>query len=266
MFYSYNDISLYYEKHGDHKKTIVILPGWGDTRPTFQSLVSSLSLTATVYILDYPGFGNTKFPSHSMTIYDYADMIHSFITDLGLEDSVFIGHSFGGRILILLSGYYHYSYENFIFLDSAGIRPKRTLKSFFRGKWYQFLKGIGKFLPKKKRTEYLMNLFQKFASPDYQALPENMRPTFQNVVNTDLFYYLKDIKARVLLIWGENDPSTPLSDGKMMESEIPNSELIVLQNLGHFPYLDQPEWIYKIIMAHLEEIGFAKEKTDFSVS
>lgn len=268
MLYSYNDISLYYEKHGDHKNTIVILPGWGDTRPTFQSLVSTLSLTATVYILDYPGFGNTEFPKHAMTIFDYADMIHSWITDLEIKDPVFIGHSFGGRLLILLSGYYHYPYNNFIFLDSAGIRPNRTIKSFLRRKWYQFLKGIGKLLPQKKKQKYLEHLFKKFASPDYQALPENMRSTFQNVVNTDLSYYLKKIQARVLLLWGELDTATPLSDAKKMEKEIPNSELIVLKGLGHFPYLQRPDWVYQIILAHLQEINFfdSNKKSDLSDS
>jgi len=48
MFYTYNDISLYYKKYGEHKKSIVILPGWGDTRATFDSLISALSLNYTV--------------------------------------------------------------------------------------------------------------------------------------------------------------------------------------------------------------------------
>ena len=267
MYYTYQDISLYYEKHGEQGNTIIILPGWGNTRPTFQNLISSLSASSTVYILDYPGFGNTKFPNHSMTIFDYADMIHSFIVDLNLEDAVLIGHSFGGRILTLLDGYYHYPHEHFIFLDCAGIRPKKTFQGWMKGKWYQFLKKVGHLLPSKTREKYSSWLFQKFASPDYQALPKNMRTTFQNVVNTDLFYYLRRMKSRVLLIWGEKDASTPLSDAEKMKKEIPNSELIVLKNLGHFPYLERPNWIYQIIMAHLEEIHFfnLKEKTDSSV-
>ncbi|MCI8588127.1 MAG: alpha/beta hydrolase [Bacilli bacterium] len=259
MTYSYNDISMYYEKYGEQSKSIIILPGWGDTRPTFDTLIQSLSLISTVYILDYPGFGKTEFPEHSMTIYDYADMIHNWIEALEIKDPVFIGHSFGGRLSILLSGYYHYPYSNFILIDSAGIRPKKTLKSWIHSKWYQLQKKLGIFLPASKREKYLKKLFQKYASPDYQALPPNMRKTFQNVVNTDLSYYLKEMQARVLLIWGEKDPSTPLSDAKKMEKEIPNSELVVLKNLGHFPYLENPDWIYRIIVAHLEEIQFIEK-------
>ncbi len=259
LYYSYEDISLYYEKYGNKPNTIVILPGWGDTRHTFDSLISVLSLTSTVYILDYPGFGKTKFPNHSMTIYDYANMIHSWVKDLNLEDPLFIGHSFGGRLLILLSGYYHYNYSNFIFLDAAGIKPKKTLKVRLRNLRYSLLKKIARILPKKKRKDYLNSLFQKFASSDYLSLEESMRPTFRNVVNTDLSYYLKNITSRVLLIWGENDSATPIGDAKRMKKEIPNSELIILKGLGHFPYLERGDWVYQIIFAHLQEINFFKK-------
>lgn len=261
MYYSYNDISLYYEKYGNHSNSIVILPGWGDTRKTFDNLIEFLSLYSTVYIIDYPGFGNTSFPNHSLTIYDYADMIHSWVQDLKLKDPLFIGHSFGGRLLILLSGYYNYSYSQFIFIDSAGIRPKQTFKRKLRQKYYQFLKKLKFFLPKNKRSKYLNYLFRKFSSSDYLALPENMRPTFKNVVNEDLSYYLGKIKARVLLIWGEKDDITPVTDGVMMNKKIPNSELIILKDLGHFPYLERLDWFYYVLLAHLKEINFLpKEK------
>lgn len=259
LYYSYEGISLYYEKYGNKPNTIVILPGWGDTRHTFDSLISVLSLTSTVYILDYPGFGNTKFPNHSMTIYDYASMIHSWVTDLDLKDPLFIGHSFGGRLLILLNGYYHYNYSNFIFLDAAGIKPKKTFKVRLRNVRYSLLKKFACILPKKKRKDYLNSLFQKFASPDYLSLDESMRPTFRNVVNTDLSYYLKNITSRVLLIWGENDSATPIKDAKRMNKDIPNSELIILKGLGHFPYLERGDWVYQIIFAHLQEINFFKK-------
>lgn len=260
MVYSYNDISLYYERYGTKEKSIVILPGWGETRSSFDFLVTSLSSFASVYILDYPGFGKTPFPNRTLSIYDYADMIHSWITDCHLEDAVFLGHSFGGRILILLSGYYHYPYKNFIFMDSAGILPKRTFLKKCRSFCYRFLKKMGMFFPKKMRKKYLNFLFQKFASQDYLALPCSMRKTFQNIVNTDLSFFLKEIKARVLLLWGEKDEATCLSDGIKMRKEIPNSELIVLQNLGHFPYLERPWLVYSILYAHLKEIGFVQEE------
>ena len=40
------------------------------------------------------------------------------------------------------------------------------------------------------------------------------------------------------MIWGDKDTDTPLYMGKIMESEIKDSGLVVLEGTGHFSYLD----------------------------
>ena len=51
------DFNIHYEKFGNGEKNILILPGWGNTRPTFKWMIESLKNNYNVYILDYPGFG-----------------------------------------------------------------------------------------------------------------------------------------------------------------------------------------------------------------
>lgn len=252
MYFEYNDISIYYEKYGDSSKSLVILPGWGDTRGTFKYLVEMLKNFYTVYILDYPGFGKSKFPNKDLTIYDYSDLIMEWINYLELDDPVLIGHSFGSRVIITLTGYYNYKFSNIIIIDGAGIKPKRTFKGIFKSTLYRFLKKVGLILPKNFRKRYFNYLFDKFASDDYRALDVSMRKTFVNVVNEDLIFYLDDIKSKTLLIWGKNDLATPVSDCLKMKERIKNSEFVILDNLGHFPYLDNPMLVFKIIMAELD--------------
>jgi len=251
MFFEYNNISLYYEKYGNSKNVIIILPGWGDTRKTFNYLIDLLKDYYTIYILDYPGFGNSKFPNKNLTIYDYSDLIYEWINYLNLDDPILIGHSFGSRIIITLTGYYNYKFSNIIIIDGAGIKPKKTLKSKIRSTTYKFLKKLKIFLPKKLQIKYLNYLFNYFASTDYKNLDGKMRKTFKNVVNEDLTFYLKDIKSKVLLIWGENDIDTPVRDCMIMHENIEASEYVILKNLTHFSYLENPILIFKIIMSQL---------------
>lgn len=253
MFFNYKDISMYYEVSGNHPKSIVILPGWGDTRKTFNHLIEYLNNYFTVYIVDYPGFGNSNFPNRNLTIYDYSELIYEFIKENKLEDPILIGHSFGGRIITLLTGYYHYKFSNIILLDSAGIKPKKTIRSKLRKLSYKLLKRLSRIIPKKYRDKYNKKVFSYFASTDYQNLTQNMRETFKNIVNTDLKDYLKYIKSNVLLIWGNNDDATPIRDAKIMNKEIKNSELIIIDKSGHFPYLDRPNLINSILYEQLKE-------------
>ena len=43
MIFKYKDISLYYEKKGIGKEELVILPGWGDTTPSWNFLINILA-------------------------------------------------------------------------------------------------------------------------------------------------------------------------------------------------------------------------------
>ena len=102
MYIKLDDINLYYEKYGNKKQEIIILPGWGDNRKTFYYLINYLKDYFTIYIIDYPGFGNSKFPDKDLTIYDYKEFIIKFIKKLKIKNPIIIAHSFGGRITSLL--------------------------------------------------------------------------------------------------------------------------------------------------------------------
>ena len=154
MYFHYKGIDLYYERYGFGKETLVILPGWGDTRKSFNYLIQVLQDYYTIYIVDYPGFGNTKFPNYNMTIYDYSDLIHEWLESLKLGNPVLLGHSFGGRILITLTGYYGYSYKKIILMNAAGIQPRKTIWKRIRGKCYRFLKKMTKLVPKFLRKRF----------------------------------------------------------------------------------------------------------------
>ena len=49
MYYNKDDYSIYYEKYGKSEKTILILPGWGNTRKTFDYIQIDLQIGARTY-------------------------------------------------------------------------------------------------------------------------------------------------------------------------------------------------------------------------
>ena len=248
MYFKSNGIKIYYEKHGNKDKSILILPGWGNTRETFSYMINFLKNYFTVYILDYPGFGKSPFPNKDLTLYDYSNLIYDLIKYLDIKP-ILIGHSFGGRIITTLSGYYKYKFNNIIYMNSAGIKHKKSIKTYI----YKLLLKLKIFIPKRKRNKYLNYLFNKFASNDYKDLNINMQNTFKNIINLDLKPYLKEIESKVLIIWGNNDTSTLVKDGILMNKNIKDSELIVLDKASHFTYLDYPILINKIIFEQLKD-------------
>lgn len=235
-----------YKKYGYGNKVLIILPGWGNTRNTFNYFIDNLKDKFTIYIFDYPGFGESIFPNYSLTIEDYSKYIKDFIKKNKINNPYILCHSFGCRIAILLIGKYRILVDRLIIIGGAGIRRK-SIKRKLRIFKYKFLKKISIFLNKNKRKEYLNNLLIKYGSNDYKELSNNQRTTFKNIVNTDLRKYLKYIYSPTILIWGENDLSTPLKDGKYMNKRIKDSALITLKKGTHFVYLEYPLYVLNII-------------------
>lgn len=227
---------------------VLLLHGWGAQIESFAPVIFALQKYRRVIALDLPGFGKSGFPKEPWTVADYMEYTVGFLRAIGEEKVDILCHSNGGRITILLASKYPQMVGKIVFVDSAGIKPKRNLKYYSRVYSYKLAKKIA-------RVQWMTKLFKTFGmdvqkkiqnagSDDYKNAPECMKKTFVNLVNEDLSGYLKDIKSPSLLIWGENDADTPLWYGKKMEKEIADAGLVVLKEAGHFSYLDQfPQFI-----------------------
>ena len=253
MYFNNKDVSIYYEKYGNNKKNILILPGWGNTRTTFTNIINFFKDNYTIYIIDYPGFGNSPIPEKELTIYDYTNLVRDFLDEMQIKNPIIIAHSFGGRIATLLTGYYKEKIDKIIMIDAASIKPRKSIKALIKQTTYKVLKKLTYLLPKLKQEYYRQKLLKIFGSTDYQNLPNNMHKTFKNIVNENLIYYLKNIESETLLLWGKLDKDTPLKDGYKMNNLIKNSALIIFPKGNHFSYLQYPYLTNKIIFEFIKE-------------
>ena len=151
MYFNNKDVSIYYEKYGNNKKNILILPGWGNTRTTFTNIINFFKDNYTIYIIDYPGFGNSPIPEKELTIYDYTNLVRDFLDEMQIKNPIIIAHSFGGRIATLLTGYYKEKIDKIIMIDAASIKPRKSIKVLIKQTTYKVLKKLTYLLPKLKQ-------------------------------------------------------------------------------------------------------------------
>lgn len=79
-----------------------------------------------------------------------------------------------------------------------------------------------------------------------------MRETFVKTVTEYLEPTLGKITNEVLLLWGANDSSTPIYQAKRMENGIKNAALVVIEEAGHYAFLDRPAQFALIAKAFYE--------------
>lgn len=231
---------------------IVILHGWGCNIDTVRPIINILNEKYKVYSLDLPGFGESQEPSDVIGSFEYAEIVREFLNKMNINKATFIGHSFGGKISIIMGSKYPELVDKIVLIDSAGLIPKRGPKYYIKVYSFKTLRYIYKNLFFWiKNEERMEKFYKKFGSDDYQNSSGVMRKILVKVVNENLKPLLKDIKASTLIIWGENDDATPLYMAKIMEKEIKDSGLVIFEGAGHYAYLDDYNKFVAVIKAFL---------------
>ena len=109
---------------------IILMHGWGCNLTTLQSVEKVAMENHTVYNVDFPGFGESQEPSQVWGVEEYTQLIEQFVKAENIENPILLGHSFGGRVGILYSS--RNKVNKLILVDAAGVKPRRSLKYYFK--------------------------------------------------------------------------------------------------------------------------------------
>jgi pimeloyl-ACP methyl ester carboxylesterase len=255
-----NGLNINYIDEGQGQ-LLVLLHGWGSNIELFSGIINFVKSKYHVVAMDMPGFGKSDEPLEPMNVDDFVNFVLEFIKELYPQEKeiIFLGHSMGGRIIIKLASGIHdgriqagFTIPKVILTDAAGVLPVKTEAQKKRTRRYKFYKnlltktGIAKAFPGS-----LDKLQKKFGSADYAAASHVMRQSLVKVVNEDLVPYMKSVTMPALLIWGDKDTATPLSDGQTMEREMPEAGLAVINGVGHYSFLENPYLYNKILGSFL---------------
>ncbi len=237
MYINIEGRQIYYQKVGKGKD-LVLLHGWGQDVSTWWGVVDSLKEDFTVWMIDLPGFGRSEVPKSGFSNRDYAEVVRQWIEALDLKQPDLLGHSFGGRVAIKLAASHPEILGRLILEDSAGIKPGQD---FLKPLIYVLAKVAKQLLPN------WFNFRDRIRRSFYQSLEADyidagaMKDTLTNLLEEDLSGDLDKVKSDVLLIWGENDRAVPLKYGRQMYRQIEKSKLEVIDGVGHFPHLENPD-------------------------
>src|SRR3989344_512838 len=245
-------------------KKIFILHGWTYSTEKWNRFVKLLKQKGIeVEMLNVPGL--TERIDKAWNIEDYVEWLKQKIenqkvnnlTTSNVADAmkqfnnkvILIGHSNGGRIALNFAIKYPEKIEKLIMIDSSGIYHDdlliRTKRLFFR--------KVVKIAKKVTSSEKLRSLLYKaIGESDYKNANPIMKQVLVNLINSDKFLSLHKIDVPTLIIWGKEDKTTPLSDGKLMNKLIKNSKLYVIKNAKHSPVFTNTQTVVDIISEYFK--------------
>lgn len=235
-----------WREHGQGEP-LLILHGWGVDSSVMVPLMNRLGSLRRCIALDFPGFGESPPPPVAWGVDDYAAMVREFMSAVALERCDILAHSFGGRVTLSLLAADHAgtAFSKILITGGAGMKPRRTWKFYYRRSLASLLKAPTYLLPTSLRAGALdrirrTKIWKSLGSSDYQKLQGTMRETFVKTVNHFQEPLLPSIKHPILLLWGADDPATPLYQAQRLEQGLTNAALVTIDRAGHYAFLDQP--------------------------
>lgn len=221
---------------------IVILHGWTYSLDKWSVFVKLLKENNfDVEIAKIPGL--TQESNEYWTLDKYTNWLNDLLNKYE-NKIVLMGHSNGGRIAINYAAKHPDKIEKLILIDSAGIFhneiPIRLKRIIF--------KNISKVGKKFTKSDLIRRILYKFAREgDYEKASINMKKTITDLIKTDLKPVLGKITVPTLIIWGENDQITPISDAYLINQNIIKSKLCIIKDARHSPFFTNPDEVIKII-------------------
>lgn len=206
------------------KPNLIFLHGWGTTWESLYPIVNGLK---DKYQVNSP---NLPYPKDKiLTLDDYCQFVLDFIKTNKIIKPILIGHSLGGAISTKIATDHPNLISKIVLMSAASVRHQLPSHIKFFQKFSKFLHPIRK---------PILKLFKLDAS-DYIVLKTDIeKQTFRNLIHDDQTNKLSSIKIPTLILWGNDDKSTPITDGQLIHSLIKNSIFKSFPNTGHFFYLD----------------------------
>lgn len=235
-----------YHRLGDaDSKTVIILHGWGDSSAGWLEFGRRLAGKYQVVIVDLPGFGKTDMPHEAWGLDDYAAFVAHFLKKIDVVAFAVVAHSNGGAIAIRGLAGGQLQAERLALLSSAGVRStykgrKRVLRLIVKTG-----KALATPLPETFKRRLRRKLYTTVGSD--MLVAEHLQETFKRVVGDDVQADAAKLGLPVILVYGENDVSTPPDYGRLLHERIDGSTLEIIGSAEHFVHKDKPQQVLKIV-------------------
>ncbi|GMR13989.1 MAG: prolyl aminopeptidase [Gemmatimonadota bacterium] len=213
--------------------------------------------------------------SASVRLQTYVDDIEALRTTLGLKRIHLMGHSWGGLLAMNYAIRYGENLKSLILLSPMS--PSTAL-------WQQEEKALAELVTDADRAEMqTIRQTEAFAQRRPEAIAELLRTSFKaqfhdrSLINELRIYVPDDYASRsaqfgymtadltdfdlqdalagvdvpTLIIYGAAEPSAEIG-GPVLDELLPNSELVVIENSGHFPFIEQPDTLLATVLDFLD--------------
>lgn len=253
---------------GGEGSPVVFLHGIPGSALTWEAVAARMQDQYRVIVPDLRGFGQSEPPVGDYYMEGQARAIMDLLDTLGVEECTLATHDFGGPVgLTMMRLFSDFTARELVlsdtnlFTDTYVPPPLRVAKiPLLNTVFFQLMVGnrfglrmLYNEAVKEKETAS-WSKFQRHLTPSGMAMT---RRIFQrSLADLEANYgeierMLTDIQSRTLVLWGDDDLFFSTGVGERTRAAIPDAELIVFDETGHFVPEERPAEVTAAIRGFL---------------
>lgn len=265
------NVEIFYREAGDpEKQAVVLLHGFPSSSHMYRDVLSSLGDEYYLIAPDYPGFGDSSFPStdeYDYTFDNLADTIDQFLIQRKLNDYVLMIHDYGAPVGFRIAVKHPEKVKGFVVMNgnayAEGLSPEgwapiqkywenkdnpeleqTIIKNVFSDGGFQWQYTHGTRNPAGILPDNWNLDIQKFSRPGQHRMQLDLFFDYQSNVERYPAWqqYLRETQPPMLLVWGKNDAFFPVNGAEAYKRDVKEIDFNILDT-GHFALEEEGEFI-----------------------
>jgi pimeloyl-ACP methyl ester carboxylesterase len=249
----------------DASDAVVLLHGNPGSLEDWRELLPAIGGVGRAVAFDLPGFGGATKPDYlDYSSGTFAVFIGAVINQLGIRRAHLVMHDLGGTGLlwtvanpdrvgslclidtgILLDFRWHWTARMYRARLIGGLMVRTTTRAGFRAAMRLYNPQ-----PRPLPPAALERMWRDYVPATRRAAQRFYRATPAEVMQL-LQPALRALDPPALVIWGAHDPAVPVEQAERQRESLPSAEVVVLDDSGHWPMLDDPEGLEGALLPFL---------------
>ncbi|QYO63636.1 alpha/beta fold hydrolase [Leptolyngbya sp. 7M] len=238
-------------KHGGNgldSTPLLFIHGWGVSTEPYQEILDQLAQHHVLIAPDLPGTADSKSAQPLEDYQSYAKALLLLLDALNIEKAHVIGHSLGGGIAIMMAALAPNRVRSLVLANST-VRPADPL-------WEMLVRRVLEILMQFSISKLKLQLITVPQVLLHNLLfnPHHLIHSFNLVIRKDLKTLLSLIQAPCLILWTEQDLTTPITVAHQLLERIQQSKLVTIPEGFHEWFLLHPKEAASIITNFINQV------------
>lgn len=254
------ELNIHYDKQGSGSP-LILLHGLGNNSQSFRDQIAQLKKSFTVIAWDAPGYGKSSdMPKLFKNFTEFSDVLKQFITKLNYDSVHLLGHSMGAAIAVDFAHRYPNMVKKLI-LSNATRGAASCTDEINKQNLKNRIASIDELTGHELAEQRVPNLLSPNVSKEIsdnakrimaQVRPKGYKSVAYSLYNLNQMKIYPQIELETLLICGELDKVTPVSESKIINNLLPSSFLRTIPDAGHLCYQEKPSLFNQYIIEFLK--------------